>query len=319
MTVKDSILAYFKGHKGLVSYSDLATFGRPNYVGVYLSILIKEGHIIKHERGLYKLSKTTCNQTAGSANILTFGFEIEAEYNDTVLKLHPAGYHDTVQKNIVKNWKIERDSSLYTTQWHATVEFISVPTPFLKIDALLKSFETAIKKKSGKNKLDEVLKFNMSTGAHVHIGLQNNGRAINIKDFVQRDFLKKIARKLKLRIKNEMPTFYEHFKKDYFRKYARRMSIENLRYQEFNYQTRIPTIEYRSPHLHGITTWSDFTKFYTILTNTVNEIFQQEISTKENPFLTEATIEHETINDEQKEIVLEIKEKLKMKDQQIVI
>lgn len=320
MTVRDDILAYFQAHPGVVAYSHLSAFGRPNYIGVYLGLLVKEGLIQRRGRGLYQLSKPSRDNNQ-SVQELTFGFEIEAEYNDSVLKIQPASYHDAVEKKMVKNWKIERDGSLYTTRWNGTVEFISVPTTFSKIDKLLESFETTIKKKTGKNKLHEVLNFNSSTGAHVHIGLQNDGRAINIKDFVQRDFLKKISRKFKQRIKTEMPEFYENFKKDYFRKYARRQTRnnENSRYQEFNYQTRIPTIEYRSPHLRGITTWTDFSKFYTILTKTVNEIFQQEISEKENPFLTEVTTEFETRNDEQKEVVIELKQKMKLKDETLVV
>lgn len=113
------------------------------------------------------------------------------------------------------------------------------------------------------------------------------------------DFLHKFTKKFKSRIKKELPEFYNDFKRYYFRSYSKRMCKDrrgevntNDRYSEFNYTTEIPTIEFRSSHLHGIKTWSDFFLYYKILVESAQETFNKEFR-KEKSFGAETELKIE--------------------------
>lgn len=242
---------------------------------------------------------------------IVLGLELELEYNRMKMDyVECAGYHDRVGKYLSEGWLAESDGSLSSESFSVsdTVEIISVPTTLSDLKKRLEEFQRVVKahvndvEVKNKDDFSDYLSFNETTGAHAHIGLMvrgNNktstvnikgknvlldGKQENIKSFVSVNFMKKVARELKKRIKNDMPGFYPEFIDRYFRRYARKMNINSRgRYLEFNYATNIPTIEYRSVHLCGIKKWSDFFKFYEILGDVLQTKFDEELK-KNTPF-----------------------------------
>lgn len=262
---------------------------------------------------------------------ILYGLELELEYNKIKLgKIMKNSYHSVDAKKFNKYFIAESDGSLRSETFPYgegdTVELISIPMTSENVMKSLQNFKEDIiqryKEQTGNEtcELKDVISFNTSTGAHVHmsllvknshdevISLRNNkkikfhGQSKNIMSFSNIEFMKKIARKIKTRIKNELPEFYESFVKNYYRRYARRMTTRtssSQRYTEFN-TTNNKTIEYRSLHLRGIETWTQLFKFYEIVTSVTDTEFNTQFNS-EKPFCNE-TISNIEIESEFEEI-----------------
>jgi len=250
-----------------------------------------------------------------------FGLEIEAEYNTSLTGLiKKSSYHSVSSHSAFgTKWFVETDGSLRRTKFSDTAEFISVPLPKSEVMDALKQFKKKFQLLS-KNKaveLVDVLNFNESTGAHIHISLlihdgkqtslsirrkviKLNGTNTTIK-FVPVEYMKEIGKNFKKAIKKQMPDFYPAFNKRYYRTYAHKVEAKKAyttRTTEFNYTTNYGTIEYRSPNLTGISTWKDFFKFYQILTDTISDYFVKELD-KAEPFVQTFNFSTETSEDDE--------------------
>jgi hypothetical protein len=288
-----------------------------------------KGFIIKTIRGKYtlKVSNTSnsskkpreitlSNQIPTKYSIL-YGLELEFEYNKSLIgNISKSSYHNTESTKFNKYFIAEEDGSLRRNTFNYsesdTVELVSIPMTSENVMKSLESFKEDMinryTKKTGRPvcELKDIISFNNSTGAHVHMSLliknghdtviklrddkdvKLKGDTKNIMTFSNIEFMKKIARRVKTRIKNELPQFYESFIKYYFRSFAKRMNIRNSsRYHEFNTNNN-KTVEYRSLHLRGIQTWSELFKFYSIVTSVTDELFNTEFN-KDKPFVDKSS------------------------------
>lgn len=296
-----------------------------------------KGVIIKTLRGKYTLKvsdsinsskkprKITLSHQPVKYSIL-YGLELEFEYNKTLIgRISKASYHSTDSTKFNKYFIAEEDGSLRRSTFDYsdsdTVELVSIPMTSENVMKSLESFKEDMIKRYTKVtgrpvcELKDVISFNNSTGAHVHMSLliknghetvislrddrdvKFKGDTKNIMTFSNIEFMKKIARKVKSRIKNELPQFYDSFIKYYFRTFAKRMNIRNSsRYHEFNTNNN-KTVEYRSLHLRGIQTWSELFKFYSIVTSVTDELFNNEFN-KDKPFVDESSSIIDVYNDD---------------------
>jgi hypothetical protein len=295
-------------------------------IGTYIFYLRKKGLIELVGRGKYKLVSGGVIQHLQEIPAVTgqpidryemlFGIELEMEYNESLIgHIDRNSYHSEESVGFNKYFIAENDGSLHGSSFvrSGTVELIGIPVTCsempLALDSVRKTMISRAKKKDKViNELNEVINFNGSTGAHMHISLKvagskdtvidvrddktvtiKNGRTINPKIFVDVKFLKKISRAVKGRIKRELPNIYPEFSRAYFRGMAKRMtgnSINNHdRYQEWNFNPD-HTIEYRSLNLHGVRTWNDLFKFYRIVCETINYVFKRELNGNK-PFNTD--------------------------------
>ena len=276
----------------------LTTVKSPNH------IILARGLLERTGRGIYRIKNTA---TIGNYT-LVFGLEIETEMNgEEIGVIDRAGYHSSQFNNFSKYFCAETDCSLRTNNFIGrayTAEFVSEPLPYDKVVPALEDFKLTMERRAKMKNLElyRLLCFNYSTGAHIHISVVKNGAPTPIKfkdktivlpgkpvsTSLYREnirFFKRIAAKIKQRLKREMPEFYPRFQQDYFRSYAKKMpnTPSPGRNFEFNMNTDYDTIEWRSSHLHGIKTWKDFINYYAIVTSVFQEEFIKEFK-KKNAF-----------------------------------
>lgn len=320
------LLETIKTKKGAFTPFDkelLKIAGNNHVLGSYLSRLHRNGHLKRLGRGVYQYGGTIITRTTSYE--LVFGLELELEYNKEVLGFIPTGgYHDNSAPEFGNYWRVESDGSLSTRKFvnGKMAEFISEPLPYDKVLVALAQFQKRFETLSCKNHPDktftmtDLINFNSTTGAHVHIGLlrKNHRRTtLNfrdedlvfdgvfepVKEVANLTFLRTITKNIKRIIKNELPLFYDHYQRDYYRRYAERITKEDnpraykRRHNEFNFTTPYNTVEWRSSHLHGITTWDDLFKYFTIVTTEFQKGFLKEFK-KENPFFKERVFNIET-------------------------
>jgi len=296
--MKEALLRFVE-EKRRVTYNDLTSFGDRRAVGVYLGLLVKEGKLLRTGRGVYEAASLVAPEWE-----VVFGFEIEAEYNGDLLHLHRSDYHEGGQF-FCPGWWCERDGSLSPEKFNMTAEFVPAPTPLLETSTLLGEFKKSITARAAKTvELRDVLNFNSTTGAHVHIGLLHRGQGkevLNVRGkrfvvpgkmeemgvLVTLPFLKTVREAVKKGIRRELPAFYPGFNKAYYRRYAKRVTkpLGRSRYQEFTTETGYNTVEYRSLNLRGLQTWNDLFTFYRIVTEATQKTFTDELR-KEQPFAT---------------------------------
>lgn len=285
-------------------------------IGGCFYFLQKRGLIINIDRGRYKITGTNDTPTTTPTNTdkyeILYGLELELEYNREELPaIQLASYHSTNAITYNKDFIAESDGSLHSEYFEngRTAELISIPLNSHDITKAIEGLKNKVsrqfKKKHDRNpELHEVLCFNDTTGAHLHISLHTkngktntikvrnnkritiNGKTTNPTQLIDIEFLHTITRTIKKRIKRELPEIYDKFIKNYFRNYAKRIkTLQGSRYSEFN-TTNDNTLEYRSLHLRGITTWTQLETFYKIVTSTIDEAFNNKLNS-DKPFNTE--------------------------------
>jgi len=249
--------------------------------------------------------------------LVVCGIEIEMEYNRKNLSIHRDGYHHHHQERadyawFGKHFIAESDSSLNVSTFESgdVCEMVSVP---FSIDNGMKVIDGFIKK-FGEFELKDVVSFNDTTGAHIHLSVLNvdkegtttinarpgvkvnfKGRPMFFRDAVGANILDEIKGKLLSRVKEELPkSLYDKWSGSLVRdNYAEKLIPNRLfaeRKREWNL-THPSRIEYRGFTLRGVKTWEQLRKMYDILFSVINEVVLAEFS-KEQPFLSEE--EHPT-------------------------
>ena len=260
---------------------------------------------------------------------LICGIELELEFNTELLGFLPIGsYHghglnddgDDVNEESVafgNRWIVEEDGSLEKTKFAEgrTAEFISLPFNANNYKVYLDSFKNTIYKtiagRQGtisdvekKYGMSDILCFNDSTGAHIHLTLLKGtkdeyavyfrefsrifkGKPVILRKAATLDILKEISSTLHNEVRKNLPDIYPIWSKHFYRpRYAaemKKLEYDN-RYLEWNLSLSDDNrIEFRSFHLRGITTWKDFYKMFEILFKTLNNIFSKELK-KERAF-----------------------------------
>lgn len=232
------------------------------------------------------------------------GIEIETEYNANIITdLNPGDYHSTHGiKWFSRKFAVERDGSLRSQDFDngRTAEFVSVPFKIGDHKKILEDFKDHVKS-YGKSALSDVLSFNDSTGAHIHLSVVNHKKGISsVYKIIDRKrtfsmnnskgiFLKmikprtlfKVNKMILERVKREMPGVYGDFKSRFYRDYAKKEIRPSDRYSCWNFSTNgYDHLEFRSFHLFGIRTWDDFMKIYEIAFDVINKVIGGAVKKK---------------------------------------
>jgi len=95
-------------------------------------------------------------------------------------------------------------------------------------------------------------------------------------------FLRKISSELQKNIKEQMPHIYNQWIKQFYRKYAKRLTERrrNQRNTEWNLGNG-NTFEFRSFNLLGIDNWADFHKIMDITFKTIRGVILEEFENEE--------------------------------------
>lgn len=235
------------------------------------------------------------------------GIEIELEYNVTAVGGFPVGnYHSSNPTWFTPNFAAERDGSLsrQTFLSGATAEFVSRPFLIKDYKNILtefkNGFEARMRTRPRNYQMSDIISFNRSTGAHIHLSIVNQKKGIKSRyTIVDRDkifelnnskgvwlkaindkTLYAINRAIIRRVKKELPQVYSKFRRRFYRDYALQQidRTGRNRYCTWNFDTDgSDHIEFRSFHLYGITTWDEFFKMYQIAFETIEEKFSKAI------------------------------------------
>jgi len=249
--------------------------------------------------------------------LIVCGIEIEMEFNRKHLSINKAGYHNNYNERseyawFGKHFIVESDSSLDVRKFENgdVCEMISVP---FSVDKGMEVVDGFIKK-FGEFKLSEVINFNDTTGAHIHLSVLNadkegstlinlrpgirvnfKGKPVFFRDVVGANILNEIKSKVCERVKEELPaSVYEKWSSALTRSNYAAPIIPNQLYAERGREWNLTLknrIEYRGYNLRGVKTWEQLRKMYEILFSTIKEVISAEFS-KEYPFLSEE--EHPT-------------------------
>jgi hypothetical protein len=249
--------------------------------------------------------------------IIMCGVELEFEFNfDALGPIAANGYHDEVHtpKKFGKYFIGEQDGSIRCTSFDnpGAVEIVSNPFNINEWEAVVNDFESEMKRRAKitgcrNDELDELISFNHSTGAHIHINLYRpdvkttivkvrdratpviiKGTEIIFRDSVTEEVLITIREALKQKVKDAFSaSFYNRWVKDLYRgmmsvPMGDTINYEN-RYCEWNLSMKNNRIEYRGFHLHGIEDWDNFKKIYSLLFSAIKEVICAEFA-KDKPF-----------------------------------
>jgi len=234
-----------------------------------------------------------------------FGFEIELIADTSFREFDVQFYHEgKYTDDFLKGfWKVESDSSLSIYEEERdkflapeTGEFISIPLTPADIPKAFKEFKEFFG--SPDLELDEVLSFNKSTGCHLHFS-EDTG---TVNELLTYTHLAKMRKNVLKRVKDELPTVFPHFKKQYFRGYAQEIKKPLLdkhsREVEFNCGSLDHGLEWRSFNLCGVTTWEQLDKLISIAVEEVTTLLKdlekdhvEEIELNTNSTLIEVTSE----------------------------
>lgn len=225
------------------------------------------------------------------------GIEIETEYNVSKLNLEIGEYHTSCISDYYFGhyFHVENDGSLYTShkfKYGSMAEFVSAPFDINDWEKVIDDFKNSVIEDSGTNKLDDVLYFNNSCGAHIHISVltiregmkkivgdrvkvtaENCGDYVPFKIVSHRALLK-INRRILKDIKREMPNVYESISKRFYRGHASEEIDEYDKYSTWNYRPKEQgRLEFRSFNLSGVENWTDFKKIYGIVFHAIKAEF----------------------------------------------
>lgn len=220
-------------------------------------------------------------------NDIKIGIEIECILNGKIHNIEIGGYHNGLRVQGLNGWIAESDGSLSDypknfEQWGKEIEFVS--PVFKSKEEFFQGIKDFRKKlsKNGKYKLlSEVLVFNQTCGSHVHFSIKGFvfGKKVIFEVYpLVRDFFFKKIINSKIKSKKDILTHY-------FRSYSREVNKENLyesRRNEFNLESEEigKGIEWRSPNLLNISTWSEFEEFWGIIYESL-EYFKEKATNYE--------------------------------------
>lgn len=249
------------------------------------------------------------------------GIEIEMEYDARLMKIKKSNYHEEYDDKEDYFWVgdsekfiAERDGSLgvYKFAEGDCVELISIP--FLIEDGMhiVKDFAKQFGAMIG-NKLDEVICFNDSTGAHIHLSLLNpekegytnidlrdhirhkfKGKPMFFRDIIGISILNKIKERLIKRAKAVLSDdTFAKWSSALVRGCAAKIEDEDQMYENRRSEWNLTLhnrIEYRGFNLRGITTWGEFFRIYGLLFLIIKEVIYEEFESK-RPFFSQSAYE----------------------------
>lgn len=213
-----------------------------------------------------------------------FGIEIEAAYDHSKIPLDIVSYHRDNEGSNFESWSATTDSSLNARGCSNfdnanTVELVSCQLfskdeVFRALDELKEKMPT----------LSEYLKFNASTGAHIHFSTFREKE----KNMMFMSYYKRLREYTFNRVKAELPKVFPKFKKQYYRSHAPKQPddvIDKGLRGEFSY-TRLETgVEWRSFNLVGCSTWEDVYKMFEIAIDGILKIMEEYRDSEYREFL----------------------------------
>jgi len=254
------------------------------------------------------------------------GVELELEYDSDLLGgISLRSYHSNEASPFGNSFIAEEDGSLYPNTFRRgqTAEIISFPFEIDEWRRVLTDFKNEVEKRvaetnsffpEGERKdfskleLKDVLSFNNTTGAHLHVSFlkrsKNKAKKYSvtykgrhfvydaepfpIKKVGTLRFLMSIVRSVLKRVEVELPNVYPFFRKRFFRDHSRRNRTfcnNEERSLCWNFQDeKVEHLEFRSFNLSGVETWADFFKMYEILFDELKKAFEKELSKREKFF-----------------------------------
>lgn len=257
------------------------------------------------------------------------GIELEMEYNDGIICIEKGGYHDLHPTWFSDCFIAENDGSLETTGWDDNVELVSVPFLLKDYKSVLDNFKESIYHMVATSKgipiamaedtygLNDLICFNNTTGAHIHLSLIDKelnplrsppqvgilfrnkvipfeGKKIPIRSVSTFDFLKPFTDRLKEKVEEKLPSIYPQWQMDLYREFARPIETHSdidifgggthhSRRMEWNLTEDEEQMEYRSFHLRGVRSWDDFYKIWSCVFGLIEKTFKGEFR-KAKPF-----------------------------------
>lgn len=229
---------------------------------------------------------------------LTIGVEIECSYNRALFTFPIGNYHEGQPVPGLPGWRAEEDSSLHTSDRAPSTfrcaEFVSKRCRGIsELRTTLQLFK-AYFSKSNKLKLKDVMDFNDSTGAHVHISTSSfkfGDRAVFNVLIATRDHFRASIKNSKIQSKDRILRRY--FRSNYAAETTRENRFAGNRYQEFNHRSEDhgQGLEWRSPNMTGISTWEEFAEYWEIVFDSLQLLAKKTLSTED---YEEFVVEHET-------------------------
>jgi len=243
---------------------------------------------------------------------LLIGLEVEAIYNNYLLNLNHGSYHRAGWESKHKfgdYFVVETDSSIRTEgDYEGSAELVSCPFPSKEIQEVSRNFERETLKRTKKEDLKDVFKFNSSCGCHVNVSLTKDSAGSNILIRSERGeilFKNKslvplagwINHKMLLNIREsfEQKIFnawggkeLENFKKQYNRSYAQlceKKLMYKQKYSELHIREFMGRLEFRGFHLLNATTWEKFHWYLKEYINTLRECILNEVVKTDKNFV----------------------------------
>lgn len=221
------------------------------------------------------------------------GFEIELEFDRNKVPVFSVGsYHEGMEVPGLKFWTAEDDHSLNTTLPRSSVcEFVSKKLTKNNFQTALDEFQLFFSK-NGQQELHEVIKFNSSTGAHIHFSIQKTDLKSKYSVFHEKTLHKLVIKHLRELGFSE--SFITKFELDYHRSYAKTDLDRTSRYECLNFRTPDSDMEWRGFHLRGITTWREFRKAYDAAIAALGEFLKTQGTLNEAMVMTTQKITNRT-------------------------
>jgi len=212
------------------------------------------------------------------ANKIGIGVEIECLTNTNYFTGRIGDYHNGILVEDMPGWRAESDGSLRLPEdeeyqdW-AAVEFVSRRCKgFIGLKRALENFKgyyqsEQIAQQIPPNELFQCLEFNDSCGAHIHISMSD---ATFWKHGLWPAF-QNLRNEFFDRMNSSNIQSKHRILNQYNRRYAERvnkpMRYRNAKYLEFNITSEIEGrgLEWRSPNMLGIQTWSEFDEYWDIV------------------------------------------------------
>lgn len=218
----------------------------------------------------------------GMKNVM-LGLEIEGVINKDIHRLTIGDYHRGVPTE-AKGWKVERDGSIRSENEFSNYDYVEFVSRVLftraGVEEKLKVFKDFISQQ-GKYELHEVISFNKSCGAHIHIGVRN----YRFLDKAMVSVFFKVRKKFVKMMSTSNIASKEQIIKHYDRSYARKLRSPFGNYEarwrtderrtEWNFCSERDNkgLEWRSPNLLGIKTWAEFDEAYRIYLDCLDYLF----------------------------------------------
>lgn len=228
-------------------------------------------------------------------NIIT-GMELECIVNTSKRSVIKERYGKLALNKGLVGWRVTSDSSVRSThenvRWKSdtvnSFEFVSQKIAGKKqFQNVMNSFKKFISH-DGKYELNEVVSFNSTCGAHVHISIKN----FKFKDKTFYLNYPKVRKYFFEKVKASTVISKEHILNHYFRGYAKRFQKNymkgNVRSSEFNFisESEGTGLEWRSVNLLNIKTWKEFDEMVMLVWDCLEYLYEQCTSWKTNLVIT---------------------------------